>query len=110
MLHQFGGFLFFIFHKVDKFQVCCYTCFMKRSESNELKQKLKRLGLFMLIVFLPAMVVAILLQFYAHVPQWLNILVLVVMLFVLYFLYVWICSKIDKKKQERLSKKKDPFS
>ena len=83
---------------------------MRKSESNELKQKLKRLGLFLLIVFLPAMIVAIVLQVYAHVPQWLNILVLVVMLFVLYFFYIWVLSKFDKKKQERLSKKKDPFS
>ena len=83
---------------------------MRRSETNELKQKLKRLLLFLAIVFLPAMIVAIVLQVFAHVPQWLNILVLVIMLFVLYFLYFWICSKLDKKKEDRLSKKKDPFS
>ena len=82
---------------------------MRSTEKQELKKKMKRLGLFMLIVFIPALVVCALLII-AKVPQWLNILVLVILLFVLFFFYLWICSKLDKKKEERLNKKKDPFS
>ena len=83
---------------------------MRRSETNELKQKLKRMLLFIAIVFLPVMVVAVVLQFVVGLKMWQNMLVLVVLIFLLYFLFLWICSKLDKKKQERLSKKKDPFS
>jgi len=82
---------------------------MRSTEKQELKKKLKRLGLFLLIVFLPAMVICILLL-WAKVPQWLNILVLVVVLFIFYFLYIFVCSKLDNKKNERLKKKKDPFA
>ncbi len=83
---------------------------MKNTEKQELKKKLSRLGLFLLIVFLPVLVVSILLTYVAGVPQWLNILVLVLMMFVLFFFYTWICSKLDNRKAERLKKKKDPFS
>ena len=82
---------------------------MRSTEKQELKKKIKRVGLFLLIVFLPAMSVCVGLAF-AKVPQWLNILVLVVMLFVLFFLYVWVCSKLDSKKEKRMRDKKDPFS
>lgn len=83
---------------------------MKATEKQELKKKIVRLGLFLLIVFLPTLVVSIVLAYKANVPQWLNILVLVLMLFVLYFLYVFICGKLDNRKNKRLKQKKDPFS
>ncbi len=82
---------------------------MRSTEKQELKRKLKRLGLFMLIVFLPILIVCIL-MLWGKVPQWLNILVLVLLLFILYFFYAWLCTKLDKKKEERISRKKDPFS
>ena len=82
---------------------------MKTTEKQELKKKIKRLALFLGIVFVPTMVICILL-IWAKVPQWLNILVLVIVLFILFFIFIYICDKIDKRKQERLSKKKDPFS
>lgn len=82
---------------------------MKNSEKQELKKKIKRLGLFLLIVFLPTCVVAVLLA-WAKVDMWLNVFVLVVMLFLLFALFIWACQKLDEKKQERMSKKKDPFS
>lgn len=75
-----------------------------------MKKKIQRVGLFMLIVLIPALVLSVVLQFVAHVPQWLNILVRVLVLFVLYFVYVWICFKLDARKTERMNKKKDPFS
>ena len=82
---------------------------MKNTEKQELKKKVKRLGLFLLIVLIPALVICVLL-IWAKVPQWLNILVLVIVLFVLFGLYSLVYSKLDKKKEERMSKKKDPFS
>ena len=82
---------------------------MKTSEKIELKKKLKRLGLFLLIVIAPCLVICTLL-IVAKIPQWLNMMVLVICLFILYFLFLFICSKLDKRTQERLSKKKDPFS
>ena len=82
---------------------------MRSTEKQELKRKLKRLGLFILIVFLPILIVSILMV-WGNVPQWLNIMVLVILLFILYFLFAWLCTKLDKKKEERISKKKDPFS
>lgn len=63
----------------------------------------------MIIVFMPIFVISVLLAV-AKVSQWINILVLVVLLFVLFFLFMYLCSKLDKKKEQRLKKKKDPFS
>ncbi len=82
---------------------------MKSTEKQELKHKLKRVGLFLLIVLLPVLVICVGLQ-YADVPQWLNILVLVIVMFIFFFIFCAVCAKLDKKKQERMSKKKDPFS
>ena len=82
---------------------------MKVSERMILKDRLKKLGIFCLIVFIPVLVLSVVLAG-IHVEPWLNVLVLVVVLFLLFFLYAYICEKLDKKKQERLSKKKDPFS
>ena len=83
---------------------------MRTSEKQELKQKIKRLGIFLIIVFLPALVMAIVLAYVAKVPQWLNMLVLVIMLFILFFLYTLLMQKLDRRKGERLKKKDDPFS
>lgn len=83
---------------------------MRSTEKQELSLKIKRLGLFMVIVFLPILVICVLLLVVAKVPQWLNILVLVLCMFVLYGVYVFVCAKLDRKKAERLTKKKDPFA
>ncbi|MBP3619267.1 MAG: hypothetical protein J6J24_01255 [Clostridia bacterium] len=81
---------------------------MKTTEKQQLKKNIKRLGLFLLIVFLPILIVSIFLV--PILEMWQNIIVLVVMLFVLFFLYSWVLQKLDRKKEERISKKKDPFS
>ena len=82
---------------------------VKSSEKQELKKRIQRLGLFLLIVFLPVLVISILLV-YLQVPQWLNILVLVILLFLLFFLFMYVCGKLDARKKARMDKKKDPFS
>ena len=81
---------------------------MKTSEKQILKKNLKRLGLFMLIVLLPICVVCVLLI--PVLPMWQNVMVLVVMMLVLFLFYSWLWQKIDRRTEERLKKKKDPFS
>lgn len=82
---------------------------MKSSDKQELKKKIQRMGLFLLIVFIPVLVIAICLAV-AKVPQWLNIMVLVIILFILFFLFLYVCGKLDERKKARMDKKKDPFS
>ena len=84
---------------------------MKVSERMVLKDRLKKLGIFCLIVFIPVLVLSVVMMSYG-VSEAVNIIVTVVILFVLFFLYLYICSLIDKKKEKRLkeSGKKDPFS
>ena len=82
---------------------------MKTSEKQELKKNIKRLGLFLLIVFLPVAIVCTIL-FYLSIPQGAIIAILVVLLFILFFIYLWIYGKLDQRKEERLKRKKDPFS
>lgn len=83
---------------------------MKTSEKQELKKKLKRLGLFMLIMVVPSLFLAVILMYYAKLSPAVNVVVLVVVMLVLYCVYVILCAKIDKKKVERMKNKKDPFS
>lgn len=82
---------------------------MKNSEKQELKRKIGRLGLFLLIVFLPILVLAVVLAS-VGVKQWVNIMVLVIVMFFLFGLFLMVCQKLDEKKQKRIEKKKDPFS
>lgn len=82
---------------------------MRTSEKQELKRKIKQLGLFLLIVFLPCLAISACLIL-LKVPQWLNILVLVITMCLMFALYAFVMEKLNKKKQERMKKKKDPFS
>ena len=84
---------------------------MKVSERMVLKDRLKKLGIFCLIVFIPVLVLSVVMMSFG-VSQAVNIIVTVVVLFVLFFLYLYICSLIDKKREKKLkeSGKKDPFS
>ena len=81
------------------------------SDRMILKDRLKKLGLFCLIVFIPVLVVAVVL-YSVGVPEWANMLVLVVMLLALFCVFMYICSVLEKRKEKRLkeSGKKDPFS
>lgn len=81
------------------------------SDRMILKDRLRKLGLFCLIVFIPVLVVAVVL-FSVGVPEWANMLVLVVMLLALFCVFMYVCSILEKRKEKRLkeSGKKDPFS
>ena len=83
---------------------------MKTSEKQELKKKLKRLGLFMLIMVVPSLFLAVILMYYAKLSSAVNVVVLVVVMLVLYCFYVALCAKLDRKKEARMKNKKDPFS
>lgn len=82
---------------------------MRTTEKQELKRKIKQIGLFLLIVFVPCMILAVCMAHF-QVPQWLNIMVLVIVMFILFALYAYVMEKLNQKKQERMKKKKDPFS
>lgn len=84
---------------------------MKVSERMILKDRLKKLGIFCLIVFIPVLVLSVVMMSFG-VSEAVNIIVTVVILFVLFFLYLHICSVIDKKREKKLkeSGKKDPFA
>ena len=82
---------------------------MRTSEKQELKRKIKQIGLILLIVFVPCLVVSVCLA-YLKVAMWLNVMVLVIMMFILFAVYAYVMEKLNKKKQERMSKKHDPFS
>ena len=81
------------------------------SDRMILKDRLKKLGLFCLIVFIPVLVVAVVL-YSVGVPEWANMLVLVVMLLALFCVFMYVCSILEKRKEKRLkeSGKKNPFS
>lgn len=84
---------------------------MKVSERMILKDRLKKLGIFCLIVFIPVLMLSVVMMSFG-VSEAVNIIVTVVILFVLFFLYLYICSVIDKKREKKLkeSGKKDPFA
>lgn len=83
---------------------------MRSSEKQELKRKLRNIGIFLLIVFVPVLVLSVVLQYIGIQEPWLNILVLVIVLFVLFGVFLFVVEKLNNKKKERMSKKKDPFS
>ncbi len=82
---------------------------MINSEKQLLKKRIKRLGLFLLVVFLPMVVISTLMALYVK-EEWLNIFVCVLILFILFGIYLFLLEKLDKKKEARLKGKKDPFS
>ena len=84
---------------------------MKVSERMILKQRLKRLGLFCLIVLIPICFLAFGLA-YAGLSQAWNIVIIVCVLFLLFGLFMMTCSALDKRKKKKLkeSGKKDPFA
>ncbi len=84
---------------------------MKVSERMILIKRLKRLGLFMLIVFLPIAFISFGLAYAGLSMAW-NIVILVVVLFLLFGLFMMTCSALDKRKEKKLkeSGKKDPFA
>ena len=83
-------------------------------ENNKraLKKNVKRMAWFIGIYFIFALFFSALLQI-AGLPQWLNMIIIVVTAGIFYLLFLVICGKLDRKKEEKESTKTkefDPFA
>ncbi|MBQ8909241.1 MAG: hypothetical protein IJY90_03040 [Clostridia bacterium] len=85
---------------------------LKPNESRDLKKSYKRIGWFLVGVLLIDAFIAFVLYAYTPISDVLCGFIIIVITTALYLLYVWICSKLDKRKKEKLERsgKKDPFS
>lgn len=75
------------------------------------KKNLKRMGWFIGIYFVFALFFSALLQV-AGVPQWLNMIIIILVAGICYLLFWLICVKLDKRNEEREKEKTkdfDPF-
>ena len=83
------------------------------NERRDLKQSYKRIGWFLLgVLLIDAFIAFLLYYWFPYINQVLCGFIIVVITALLYLVYLWICSKIDKRKKEKLEKsgKKDPFT
>ncbi len=81
------------------------------NNKRALKKSMKRMAWFIGIYFVFALFFAALLQI-AGVPQWLNMIIIILVAGVCYLLFLLVCAKIDKRKAEREVEKTkdfDPF-
>lgn len=85
---------------------------LRPNERRDLKTSIKRLGWFLLGVVLIDAFFAFLLYYYTAISDVLCGFIIIVITSLLYLVYLWICSKIDKRKKEKLEKsgRKDPFA
>lgn len=81
-------------------------------ESRDLRKSYKRLGIFILIVFILDVFICFLFFKYTNMHPVLNGFIIICITAILYLLFLAICAKIDKKKKEKLEKsgKRDPFT
>ena len=81
-------------------------------EGRDLRKTSKRLMWFLLAVFIFDAFICFLFFQYTSMSKVLAGFIIICITGVLYFLFLFICAKIDKKKKEKLEKsgKKDPFS
>jgi membrane protein implicated in regulation of membrane protease activity len=83
-----------------------------QNNKRVMKRNVKRMAWFLGIYFVFALFFSSLLLI-AGVPQWLNMLILVVTAGICYLLFWLVCDKIDKKNEEREKEKEkefDPFA
>lgn len=84
-----------------------------KSERREFNKKMKRACIFICCYAVVALIVSTLLILYTSVPQWLNGMIIVIGASVFYLIFLLVCAKIDKKKEEKRVnslKEKDPFA
>lgn len=81
-------------------------------DKRKMKHQIKRTMWFIAGYAIVAVLVSALLIVYTNVPQWLNMIVIIVLAGVFYLLFLWLCAIIDKKKAEKDAQnpKDDPFS
>ena len=85
---------------------------LKPNERRDLKTSYKRLVWFLLGVVLIDAFIAFLLYSYTAIGDVLCGFIIIVITTLLYLVYVWLCSKHDKRKKAKLEKsgKRDPFA
>ena len=85
---------------------------MSNNGKKEQKIQIKRTMWFIAIYAVIALIISSLLIVYTDIPQWLNMLVIVVLAGAFYLLFLWICAIIDKKiaQKEEKNPTDDPFS
>ena len=85
---------------------------LKPEISRDLKKKQKRLGLFLVLVFILDVFIAFLFFKYTQINKVLCGFIIIVITAFLYLLFLGLCAKIDKRKEKRLAEsgKKDPFT
>ncbi len=79
------------------------------SDKRPMKKQLKRTMWFLLCYALIALLISSLLIVYTTVPQWLNMIVIIVLAGAMYLPFLWICAIIDKKNAEKHKDDEDPF-
>ena len=86
---------------------------LKPNEARDLKKSYKRIGIFLIgVLFIDAFIAFLLFYYAPNLNEVLCGFIIVVITSILYLLYLWICSKIDKRKKEKLEKsgRRDPFT
>jgi len=85
---------------------------LKPEQSRDLRKTHKRLVVFLFLIFVLDVFIAFLLFRYTKIHSVLCGFIIIVITAFLYLLFLGICARIDKKKQQRLeeSGRKDPFS
>ena len=83
---------------------------MNPKQSRDLRKNYKRLMIFLISFFVFALIVCYLLMRTGISPI-LNGFIIIVLACIFYLLFLFICAKIDKRKEERMKDEetKDPF-
>ena len=84
-----------------------------KSERAEFNKRMKRAGIFIGCYFVVALIISTLLVLYTDIPAWLNGLIIIIGASVFYLIFLVICGKIDKireEKRDQALRKKDPFA
>lgn len=84
-----------------------------KSERAEFNRKMKRAAIFIGCYAGVALIISTLLVLYTDIPAWLNGLIIILGASVFYLIFLAICAKIDKTREEKRDqalRKKDPFA
>ena len=84
-----------------------------KSERAEFNKRMKRAGIFIGCYFVVALIISTLLVLYTDIPAWLNGLIIIIGASVFYLIFLVICAKVDKireEKRDQALRKKDPFA
>lgn len=80
---------------------------------REFNRQMKRAGIFIGCYAVVALIVSTLLILYTDIPAWANGMIIVLGASVFYLIFLIVCAKIDKKREEKRGlslKERDPFA